>query len=142
MIHVVLTTIQVPPHSDTITIILHFPMCFVASIALVLTPGGNFYFSLLRSIFYFGYTIALVWGAREIDLEPKLGNRVWPHFEVAQIFSVSSSLLYGVAWWLGQEYIFSRTLGGPGVEHMALYLSGQEPHYDPIDEEEGRIRLP
>lgn len=125
---------------------IHVALIFVACITLIHpVAAGDPYYSIFRAVFYFGYTIVLIWGARESDID--LPPEYWPfaplpHFELAELFSVSSLLLYGVAWWLEQEYVFSRVLGGPGVERMALYLTRQEPQYDPIDEDDGQIRLP
>ena len=52
-------------------------------------------------------------------------------------------IVYGVAWWRGHPYVFSKLLGGPGVEPMMLLIPGMESRVDVVDEalEEGRIRL-
>lgn len=54
-----------------------------------------------------------------------------------------SAFLYLVAGFMGHKHVFSRMLGGPGVERMALVLPGPRPWYEAIapDAVEGQIRL-
>ncbi|OTA90542.1 hypothetical protein M434DRAFT_367293 [Hypoxylon sp. CO27-5] len=68
-------------------------------------------------------------------------SRIFCYFELAAVFSALASLAYWIALWTGQEYVFSRTLGGPGVECMTFIRPGRVSQNDAIGLEEGRIRL-
>ncbi|OTB09502.1 hypothetical protein M426DRAFT_316046 [Hypoxylon sp. CI-4A] len=105
-----------------------------------------------RAWYYLTYTATLFFGARGRPFPPpdnlvlhwtlRHPIRLRIPFELADVFSFSASMAYFVALWLGQEYVFSRTLGGPGVERMTFFRPGQVPQDDSIGfEDEGRIRL-
>ena len=63
-----------------------------------------------------------------------------PHFEWAMLLAALATLLYFVALLKGHKIVFSRTLGGPGIEPMSLILHSLEPEYNAITDE-GRIQL-
>ncbi|KAI1211255.1 uncharacterized protein F4807DRAFT_29798 [Annulohypoxylon truncatum] len=64
------------------------------------------------------------------------------YFEPAFAFTGCAALAYFAALIIGQEYVFSRTLGGPGVERLTFIRPGRVQLVDSIGLEEGRIRLP
>ena len=57
----------------------------------------------------------------------------WFRFAPGSFLAAVACILYLVAGWRRQKYVFSRTLGGSGVEQMDLTLDGEEP--------EGGVRL-
>ncbi|KAI1480483.1 hypothetical protein F4774DRAFT_378565 [Daldinia eschscholtzii] len=121
----------------------------------------DFYSSRSRTLFYMGYTFSLVVGGRGKPFDPpyactisflwflhpkqmfalKWWSRVACCVEVAEIFSALAALAYFVAWWAGHDYVFTRTLGGPGVELMPRVSVGLAPRDESIGQDEGRIML-
>ncbi|KAI2628752.1 hypothetical protein GGR54DRAFT_361208 [Hypoxylon sp. NC1633] len=116
-----------------------------------------------RACFYIAYTVVFVWGARgrafflnlhcdSFPLDVRCGNvfgvpdsALWPaalHFEPAEVFFGLAAAAYVLALWLGHGYMYSRTLGGPGVEMMSLILPGQAAEEDFVGHGERRIMLP
>ncbi|KAI1380402.1 hypothetical protein F4677DRAFT_406750 [Hypoxylon crocopeplum] len=97
----------------------------------------------IRALFHTAFTAAFIFGARGLPFVPP-DSKLWPaalRFEPAEVFSGLASLMYWVALCTGQDYVFSRTLGGPGVEMMTLLMDGQAPEYDFLGQAEGRIML-
>jgi hypothetical protein len=72
--------------------------------------------------------------------EPFFVGLVRPHFEWAVVLAALATLLYLVALQQGHKVVFSKTLGGPGIEPMSLTLYSSEPEYNAITDE-GRIQL-
>jgi hypothetical protein len=68
------------------------------------------------------------------------GQLVRPYFEWAVVLAALATLLYLVALQQGHKVVFSKTLGGPGIEPMSLTLYSSEPEYNAITDE-GRIQL-
>ncbi|KAI1387505.1 uncharacterized protein F4822DRAFT_430253 [Hypoxylon trugodes] len=115
----------------------------------------NLYSMRERTVFYMAYTVAYVFGAHGLPFGPPKGvrwflitepMRSWGlssrwYLEPADIFSVVALICYCIAWFTNQEYVFSRTLGGPGVEIMTFVRPGRVPTDDSIAYEEGAIRL-
>ncbi|KAI2463733.1 hypothetical protein F4781DRAFT_107503 [Annulohypoxylon bovei var. microspora] len=109
-----------------------------------------------RACFHSAFALALVYGAGVPHFAMGTFVHSWPgpwrlvlsrHFRVvmylepAAVLSGLASLAYWVALFARQEYVFSRTLGGPGVEVMTFLRPGRAPNIDSIGLEEGRIRL-
>ena len=65
---------------------------------------------------------------------------VKPHFEWPMVLAAIATVLYFLAFQKGHQTVFSRTLGGPGIEPMSLILHSSEPEYNAITDE-GRIQL-
>lgn len=65
---------------------------------------------------------------------------IWPHFEWPMVFAALATILYFMALLRGDDIVFSRTLGGPGIQPISLNLHSSEPEYNAITDE-GRIRL-
>jgi hypothetical protein len=118
-----------------------FVACYGSLIPMI--RGQSLYLVNARGFFYAGYAIAITWIAREKDFDPPSSG--WlpsSHFELAELFASAAAITYWLAQWAGHDYVFSRTLGGPGVELMNLVRTGRGPRYDSIGQEEGAIRLP
>lgn len=111
----------------------------------------------VRACFQLAYVLILPYASRPLDSATRLFRHASPglwhiwvlaryglpvYFEPAVLFSGLASLAYWVALALGQEYVFSRTLGGPGVERLTFIRPGRVQTVDSIGLEEGRIRLP
>ncbi|KAI1095571.1 hypothetical protein F5B19DRAFT_440027 [Rostrohypoxylon terebratum] len=111
----------------------------------------------VRTCFHLAYVLVLPYAARPLPFAPRLFQyavpRPWTlhalarygfpaYYEPAVLFSALASLAYWMALALGQEYVFSRTLGGPGVERLTFVRPGRVQTVDSIGLEEGRIRLP
>lgn len=63
-----------------------------------------------------------------------------PHFEWAMVLAAIATVLYLMAYIKGHNVVYSRTLGGPGIEPLSLTLRSSEPLYNTIMDE-GRIQL-
>ncbi|KAI1102045.1 hypothetical protein F4804DRAFT_279054 [Jackrogersella minutella] len=106
----------------------------------------------VRAWFFTSYTLALMYGERL----PRLGQGMWlrlgdigwaspfkmqSYSEPATLFSALTAVAYWIAVLAGQELVYSRVLGGPGVEVMTFIRSGYALGVESIGLEEGRIRL-
>ncbi|KAI8959325.1 hypothetical protein F5Y11DRAFT_333334 [Daldinia sp. FL1419] len=134
----------------------------ISSTMLLRGEVEDFYSCRTRTLFYAAYTFSLVTGGRGKPVDPPYVCPISPFWflnpgdalalgwwfgaskcvELAEIFSVLAALMYFVAYWIGHEYVFTRTLGGPGVELMPRITSELAPQDESIGQEEGRIMLP
>ncbi|KAI0849710.1 hypothetical protein F5Y00DRAFT_48997 [Daldinia vernicosa] len=121
----------------------------------------EFYSCRSRTLFYAGYTFSLATGGRGRPFGPPYTCTLSPLWflrpgqvfalgwwfrasqcvELAEIFSVLAALAYFVAYWAGHEYVFTRTLGGPGVELMPRVITRLASRDESIGQDEGRIML-
>ncbi|KAI1472891.1 uncharacterized protein F4812DRAFT_31211 [Daldinia caldariorum] len=139
-------------------------------IALYFSLSGNmllrgesedFYSCRSRALFYAGYTFSVAVGGRGKPIDPPYACTISPLWflrpgrvlalrwwsgatccvELAEVLAAAAALAYFVAWWAGHDYVFTRTLGGPGVELMPRVSVGLAPRDDSIGQDEGRIML-
>ncbi|KAI1416509.1 hypothetical protein F5Y13DRAFT_154104 [Hypoxylon sp. FL1857] len=114
----------------------------------------NLYSVHVKAWYHLAYASTLIYGPRGpfhdvprsamstlFRLGPLCASRLFCRMEPATLFSALASLSYWIALWIGQEYVFSRTLGGPGVERMTFIRPGRVSSNDSIGLDEGRIRL-
>ncbi|KAI0839749.1 hypothetical protein F5Y06DRAFT_264503 [Hypoxylon sp. FL0890] len=108
----------------------------------------------VRAWYHLAYASTLIYGTRGpmhhmphsvrstlFRVKPLCASEVLCNAEPATFLSALASLAYWIALWAGQEYVFSRTLGGPGVERMTFIRPGRVSPNDSIGLDEGRIRL-
>ncbi|KAI0888042.1 uncharacterized protein GGS22DRAFT_154956 [Annulohypoxylon maeteangense] len=120
-------------------------------------PVSNMESVPVRACFYLAYSLTLPYATRVPPFAERLFRHATPHlyqvdflaryalpslFEPATVFALLASLAYWMALFFRQEYVFSRTLGGPGVERLTFIRPGRVQTVDSIGLEEGRIRLP
>ncbi|KAI1141509.1 hypothetical protein F5Y05DRAFT_263542 [Hypoxylon sp. FL0543] len=118
------------------------------------SEAENLYSVHVRAWYHLAYASMLVYGINGpmrdtprsvkstlFQVEYVCSSKVLCNFEPAFFFSMLASLAYWVALWAGQEHVFSRTLGGPGVERMTFIRPGRVSQNDSIGLDEGRIRL-
>ncbi|KAI1644194.1 uncharacterized protein F4817DRAFT_226646 [Daldinia loculata] len=130
----------------------------VAGTILLRGESEDFYSCRSRTLFYAGYTYSLAAGGRGRPFDPPYTCTISPlwflrpgrvfalgwWFRVSQCIELAeifSALAYFVAYWAGHEYVFTRTLGGPGVELMPRVTTGLAPRDESIGQDEGRSML-
>ncbi|KAF2808587.1 uncharacterized protein BDZ99DRAFT_58825 [Mytilinidion resinicola] len=133
-----------PFKNDLGNIMMSAQYCFFLIFLAVLpcAPLLKDTYSSNRFIFHIGFTISIsFWVGRISFWIPGsiLPLLVRPHFEWAAVPAGLAAVLYFIAARKGHGLVFSRTLGGPGVEPMSLALPSLEPEYSAISN--GRIRL-
>ncbi|KAI1453198.1 hypothetical protein F4805DRAFT_462028 [Annulohypoxylon moriforme] len=120
-------------------------------------PVSNMESLPVRACFQLAYASTLPYASRPYPFAERLFRHSWPklkqfwvlaeyalpsRFEPAAVFTFAAALAYWTAVLMGQEYVFSRTLGGPGVERLTFIRPGRVQTVDSIGLEEGGIRLP
>ncbi|KAF3062191.1 hypothetical protein GL218_03061 [Daldinia childiae] len=133
----------------------------MAASLLLRGESEDFYSCRSRTLFYAAYTFSIAGGGRGNPFGPPYTCTISPFWflrpgqvfalgwwfrtskcvELAEIFSAMAALAYFVAYWVGHEYVFTRTLGGPGVELMPRVTTGPTPRDESIGQDEGRIML-
>ncbi|KAI1662212.1 hypothetical protein F4813DRAFT_102502 [Daldinia decipiens] len=133
----------------------------MAGSMLVRGEPEDFYSCRSRALFYTAYTFSLAGGGRGRPFDPPYTCTISPLWflrpgqvfalgwwfrasqcvEIAEMFSALAALAYFVAYWAGHEYVFTRTLGGPGVELMPRVTTGLALRDESIGQGEGRIML-
>ena len=125
------------------------PMLFCCGIPWWLALSTTWYQRLvsrkIRVIIYLCYVLMIgFWVPYNKTRYMRVGSQLVsvPTFrwEWIALFPCCAAILYAAAICRGHEYVFSRTLGGSGVEQMSLSLPGPGPDYEAVSEE-GRIRL-
>jgi len=108
---------------------------------IIMTPQKR----LCTFLFHVAFTL---WSSLWIG-EPQLvwfgtlsrkGFIIRPHFEWPVVLAALATILYWVAHLRGDDIVYSKTLGGPGIKPMSLTLHSSEPEYNAIVDE-GRIQL-